>query len=134
MLIFRCGQGDLERARKGWEQTLQPLRGARVIAYHESLAYLADWVGLQVVAHVEPKPGIPPNPRHVAEVLQAARAQQVKLIVQEGYYPKTTSAMLAERAGARLAVLPGGPDVSKGQRYTEFVAAIVARLAGKKGS
>ncbi len=127
-------QQELERARKGWEQALAPLQGARAIAYHKSLAYLADWVGLQIVAHVEPKPGIPPNPRHVAEVLVTARAQQVKLIVQEGYYPKTTSAMLAERAGARLAVLPGGPDIAKGKTYVNFVTEIVARLTGKKGS
>jgi zinc/manganese transport system substrate-binding protein len=126
-------KAELERARTGWEKALQPLRGAHVIAYHESLVYLADWVGFEVVAHVEPKPGIPPNPRHVAQVLIAARARQVKLIVQEGYYPKTTSEMLAERAGARLAVLPGGPDVGRGQRYADFVGAIVAQLAGKRG-
>ena len=41
--------------------------------------------------------------------------------------------MLAERAGARVVVLPGGPDVSKGQKYTDFVGEMVARLTGKKG-
>ena len=105
-----------------------------MIAYHRSLAYLADWLGLEVIAHVEPKPGIPPNPHHVAQVLQLARTRKVKLIVQEPYYPRSTSDMLAERAGARVVVLPGGPDSARGQSYIDAMSKLVARLAGKKGS
>ena len=40
-----------------WEQRLQALRGAPVIVYHRSWSYLVNWLGLTVVAEIEPRPG-----------------------------------------------------------------------------
>jgi len=50
----------------GWDKALAPYRGRPVATYHKSWIYFADWAGLEMVAFVEPKPGIPPNPAHVA--------------------------------------------------------------------
>jgi zinc/manganese transport system substrate-binding protein len=124
-------QKRLGEARPRWEQAAAALRGTRAITYHKSLAYLVDWLGLAIVEHIEPKPGIPPNPRHVAQVLGVARAQSVKLIVQEVWHPRATADMLAERAGLRVAVIPGGPDFNRGQSYFDFMDAVIARLLGK---
>jgi zinc/manganese transport system substrate-binding protein len=127
-------QKRLAQARPRWEQAAAALRGTRAITYHKSLAYLADWLGLAIVEHLESKPGIPPNPRHVAQVLGVARAQSVKLIVQEVWHPRATADMLAERAGLRVAVIPGGPDFNRGQSYFDFMDAVIARLLGRKAS
>jgi zinc/manganese transport system substrate-binding protein len=122
---------QLASARKRWEQDLALLRGAKLIAYHRSLSYLADWLGAQIVAQLEPKPGIPPNPRHVAHVLTVAREQGVKLVVQEAWYPSTTGRVIAERAGAKLVLLPGATDFNHGQTYVEFISELVKRLSGQ---
>ncbi len=108
---------------------LAALRGTKVVAYHRSMAYLAQWLGFTVVEHVEPKPGIPPNPRQVANVLMAARAQGVKLFIQESWFPETTSKTLAERSGAVLVRLAGGPDFNRGQGYPSWVRSAVLQLA-----
>ena len=119
----------LTHARAGWQTSLARLRGVSAISYHASMAYLAEWVGLQVVQHVEPKPGIPPNPRHIAQVLMSARERGVKLVVQESWFPDTTSRTLAERSGAKLVRLPGGPDFNRGEDYFAWMSAVVAKLA-----
>jgi zinc/manganese transport system substrate-binding protein len=124
---------QLARARTRWERELAPLRGARVIAYHRSQSYLADWLQLDVVEHVEPRPGIPPNPRHVAHVLQLVRSLGVTLLVQESYYPTNTSEAIARRSGARLVRLPGGPDLAAGQSYFDYMDELVARLGRQEG-
>lgn len=121
-------RSDVEAARVNWERTLAPLRGAKTIAYHRSLTYLARWLGLDIVEHVEPKPGIAPNPKHVANLLGVARAHGVQLLLQEPWYPTNTSRVIADRAGARLVVLPSSPDVSKGKTYLDFMNELVARL------
>lgn len=126
---LRAFRGTLADARTRWQTSLAALRGKKAIAYHRSLAYLARWVGLTIVEHVEPKPGIPPNPRHVAGVLTVARAQGVKLFVQESWFPETTSRTLAERSGAALVRLPGGPDFGRGEDYAGWMSAVVAKLA-----
>jgi len=120
--------GELRAARTGWEGRLAGLRGKPIVAYHRSLAYLADWLGLVVVEHLEPKPGIPPSPRHVADVVAVGKAKQVRLLVQEAWYPTGTSSVAAASMGARLVVIPGMTDFAHGQSYVAFLASVVARL------
>lgn len=119
----------LERARAGWERRLASLRGKKLIAYHASFEYLADWLGFEVVEHIEPRPGIPPNPHHVAHVLAAAREHDVKIILQESFYPESTSELIAQRTGSRVVRIPGGPDVRRGESYIDFMDGIVGSLA-----
>jgi zinc/manganese transport system substrate-binding protein len=121
---------SLREARARWEAKLLPVRGREVIAFHRSLVYLADWLGLSVVDHVEPKPGIPPNPGHVAELIERAKQRQIRAILQESWYPTGTSELIAKKIGAKLVRLPGGTNFQAGQSYIAFMDRIVAALAG----
>ncbi len=121
--------------RREWEKRLSGLRGASVIAYHRTWPYLADWLGFTVVEHLEPKPGVPPTPAHVAQLLSLARSQKVHLVLLEDYQPDTAAALLARQAGAELVKLPGGTRFQQGQGYFEHLEAIVSaleRAAGRK--
>jgi zinc/manganese transport system substrate-binding protein len=121
----------LDKWRKHWEAELAPLKGAQVVGYHQSLSYLADWLGLRLVGYLEPKPGVPPNPGHVARLIELAKANHVRLLLQESYFPTNTSTLVAQKVGAKLVVLPGGPDVRGGESYLGFVNSVVERLGAK---
>jgi zinc/manganese transport system substrate-binding protein len=118
----------LDSARQGWEKRLAPFRGVAVIAYHKTWVYVASWVGMVDVGFLEPKPGIPPNPSHVAQLLVLARARKVRAVVQEEYYPESTSKVLAARIPANLVRVPGGPDFQSGQSYFDYVDRLVSLL------
>jgi zinc/manganese transport system substrate-binding protein len=124
--------GKLAQWTKLWEKKLAWLRGKQVIGYHQSLPYLADWLGFTVPISVQPRPGIPPNPAHVAHVIELARKTDVKLVLQEAWFPEQTSKLVAEQAHARLVVIPGSPDYRSGQSYIGFVNDLVNRLAQAK--
>jgi zinc/manganese transport system substrate-binding protein len=117
-----------------WEKKLAGLRGAQVVAYHKSFAYLGDWLGFSVPIHVEPRPGIPPNPGHVARVITVARSSGVRLLLQESWYPSQTSRLVATKSGAKLLSIPGAPNFNGGQSYIGFVNEIVQQLASATGS
>jgi zinc/manganese transport system substrate-binding protein len=119
---------ELDAARAGWEKRLAGLRGSPVITYHRSFPYLADWLGFETVAFIEPKPGIPPNPSHVSRVLISARERKVRLILQESFYPDTTTRLVADKAGARLVSLPSGADFRAGQSYRDHVEQVVTQI------
>lgn len=118
----------LSKWRQHWEKELAQLKGARVIAYHKSMAYMADWLGFEVTAFLEPKPGIPPNPGHIAHVIQVGSSAGVRLLIQESYYPGKTSELVARKIGAKVAVIPGGPDFAGNESYLGFVNRYVERL------
>jgi zinc/manganese transport system substrate-binding protein len=119
---------ELRAARARWEKQLAGLRGAPIVGYHRSLAYLADWLGLVVIDHLEPKPGIPPNPRHVANVVKLAKERHARCLLQQQWYPTSTSKVAAEKIGVPLVVIPGMADFPKGQTYRAFLAGVVAKL------
>jgi zinc/manganese transport system substrate-binding protein len=97
-----------------------------VVVYHKSWAYLLGWLGLHESGSVEPKPGIPPDPGHVASLLGQMRASHVRALVQEDYYPQTTSKLLASKTGAALVVVPGG--TADGQRYVDHLKDVADRV------
>jgi zinc/manganese transport system substrate-binding protein len=125
---------DLDAARKQLEAKMAPYRGAPVIGYHETWIYFADWLGLDQAGFVEPKPGIPPNPAHVAQLLGLGRARKVRAILQEEFYPDTTSKVLAKQIPAPLASVPGGTKFAEGQAYVAYLQDLVGRIAAALGS
>ena len=118
----------LDAWRQHWEKQLAQLAGKKVITYHKSLSYIADWLRFEVIAHLEPKPGIPPSPGHVAHVIKVGRSNHVRLLIQESYYPGKTSELVAAQIGARLSVIPGGPNFRAKESYIGFINQVVERL------
>jgi zinc/manganese transport system substrate-binding protein len=124
----------LAAARAGWEKRLAPFRGVPIVAYHKTWTYVASWIGLEEVGFLEPKPGIPPNPSHVAQLLMVARTRKVRAVLQEEYYPDATSRLVAEQIPAVLVRVPGGPDFQGGQSYEDYIDKLVGLLErGLKG-
>lgn len=124
---FAAGLEKLAAAEAARFRKLPPER-RRVVPYHRSMPYLLAWLGLEAVIHVEPRPGIPPNPAHVARVLKTMKARGVRVILQEEYYPRKTSETLARLAGAKLVVIPGGARFEEGETYPERIRKVAAEL------
>jgi zinc/manganese transport system substrate-binding protein len=120
--------GRLAAAREGWDKRMASARGTPVIGYHQTWTYFAAWLGLVEVGFLEPKPGIPPNPSHVAQLLLLARERKVRVLLQEEYYPDATSRLVAGRIPAALVRVPGGPDYQGGQSYLDYIERLVTLL------
>lgn len=118
---FETFKHDLLDRIQEWETQMKPHTGTQVITYHKSWVYLLDWLGFERIGAVEPRPGIPPSPSHVARLLRDAAAKEPKLLLHEEYYPDTTSRLIAERAGIPLLKMPGGTRFRDGQTYAEKV-------------
>jgi len=86
-------------------------------------------VGLRIVAHLEPKPGIPPNAAHVLRVIRTMRREKVPVLLQEEYYPDRTARLVAQKTGARLLVLSGGTHLRRGETYIKRLETMVDKLA-----
>jgi len=85
-----------------WDERMQGLRGAKIVVYHRSWSYLVRRYGIQVVGEVEPKPGMPPSARHLAELARRMRAAGVQVVFLEPWYDEHRIASLLQATGARL--------------------------------
>jgi ABC-type Zn uptake system ZnuABC Zn-binding protein ZnuA len=92
----------------GWLKQAEPLRGRRIIGYHKNWIYFGTQFGLEFVGYIEPKPGIPPTPRHVETMINLIRDQGIKVILSANYFDPVKPQAIAERTGATVVIVPLG--------------------------
>ena len=109
---------------------MRPYRGTRIVTFHKSWSYFADWLGLVIADQVEPKPGIPPTPSHTAELIKLVRLGNIKAIVVEQFYDPSAPQQIARSTDAKVLQLPtsvGGVEDAKD--YVAMIDYNIAMLA-----
>ncbi|TBO31104.1 zinc ABC transporter substrate-binding protein [Aquabacterium lacunae] len=94
------------QATQRWSQQGARLKGTRIVVQHRGFPYLQQWLGLQEVAALEPKPGVEPSSAHLARVLQQLKDQPAQLVLRAAYADGRGSQWLAERARIPVVVVP----------------------------
>ncbi|MEP7013008.1 MAG: metal ABC transporter substrate-binding protein [Acidobacteriota bacterium] len=94
-----------------WTAALKPFAGRPIVTYHPTWRYFGRRFGLVTDIFLEPKPGIPPSPPHLAEVMQKMLAQKIRVLLVEPYQPRKTAEGVAARTNAvvvDVCQFPGG--------------------------
>ncbi|HET9252886.1 MAG TPA: metal ABC transporter substrate-binding protein [Candidatus Eisenbacteria bacterium] len=94
------------------------LTGAKVVTYHRSWSYFAKAFGCEVIGNVEPRPGVPPPPKHIQSLTEQIQAERVPLLIVEPYFDPKLPSRVAQQGGATLVVLP--PSVGAVKEATDY--------------
>ena len=124
-----------QTAIRQWEQKALPVKGKPLVVYHRSWIYLQDWLGLKEVAALEPKPGIPPGSRYLAEVINQTRAYPGLAVIHSQYQESKAIKWFAEKSGASVVLLPstvGGTPAA--DNLYDWYEDIIARLLTAYGA
>lgn len=113
----------------GWLGKGMAFRGKELVTYHQNWAYFTRLFGLQVAGDVEPKPGIPPSARHVHDLIEKMKADDVKVVMAPSYYPPGQAQAIAQRTGAETVIVPLGPDGTGPNAYFGLIDRWVNELA-----
>lgn len=112
-----------------WNTELEPYIGTEVVTYHKLWSYFLEWAGLKLAGTIEPKPGIPPSPSHVADLIKRMEALDVKLVIAANYYPQKTPQIIAQKTGATFVALPAMVEGREGiNTYFELIDALVGEI------
>jgi zinc/manganese transport system substrate-binding protein len=104
----------------GWWGQMQPLKGTRIITYHRSWTYFVNRFGLEVVAELEPKPGIEPSPAHLNDVLTIVERQKAKFLLMEPFYSRQAPEWLEKKTG--LPIVQVANSVGGQPEATDYIA------------
>jgi zinc/manganese transport system substrate-binding protein len=99
-----------------WEQAAIPLRDKIVVVQHRSWVYLNQWLGLEQVATIEPKPGVPPGSGDLARLVRQMEQQPADVIIRAAYQDDAGAQWLSGRTGITEVVLPftvGGSEAAQ---------------------
>lgn len=110
--LFQRRCVDFERrlgqAIERWRATARAsgLTGSKVVTYHRSWSYFARAFGLEVVNYVEPRPGIPPSPNHVADLTAQMKRGGIRLLIMEDFFDPRLPQKISKDTGVPLVILP----------------------------
>jgi zinc/manganese transport system substrate-binding protein len=107
-------QARLDAKTKEWQQTLAPCKGAKIVTYHKDWVYFFERFGLDELDTLEPLPGIPPSPAHLAEVIEKMRSSGAKIIIIEPFHNAKTAETVASHVNGKVLMLPQQPGAIKG--------------------
>lgn len=113
----------------GWYAAMRPFVGKDIVTMHKSWTYFAKRFGLNVIAELEPKPGIPPTPSHIKEVIELMEATDTKIILQEPFYTRKAADKIAIQTGSMVVVCPNTSKVKDANGYFELFDDIIRRLS-----
>lgn len=105
-----------------WKAALAPYKGQAIVGYHNEWPYLMSFLGLEMTKFIEPKPGIPPGPQHLEQLVQYIKAQNAKAVVQTTYYSSDAGEFLQKKTGVK--VLPLCQNVGELPECSDYVKMI----------
>ncbi|RPH38286.1 zinc ABC transporter substrate-binding protein [bacterium] len=99
-----------------WQAQMKPFTGTKILTFHKSWSYFANWLGLVIAGQVEPLPGIAPTPSHTSDLIRLCRQGNIKAIIVEPFYDMSAPEQIARSTSAKVLQLPtsvGGVDEAK---------------------
>lgn len=113
-----------------WQKQLAPYRGAKIVTYHQDFVYFAERFNLEVVATLEPKPGISPSPAHLAKVIATMKTENARVILVQPYQNRKTAETVARQTNAVVLDIGQQPGALKNtDTYFELMDYMVGTLA-----
>lgn len=114
-----------------WTNALAPYAQREIVTYHATWRYFSARFGLVTELYLEPKPGIPPSPPHLAQVIATMNERNIKVILVEPYQPRKVADTVAAHTSAvvvPVAQFPGALPNTEAD-YLALIDADVAAIA-----
>jgi zinc/manganese transport system substrate-binding protein len=127
---YKKFEATINAKLQDWGAALLPFKDQSIAAYHESWVYFAHRFGFKIDIFLEPKPGIPPSPSSLADVIAKMKAAHVKAILVEPYHNRKIAEKVASETGATVvdaAQFPGA--LPNTDTYVGLIDALVSRIA-----
>jgi len=114
----------------GWLKQAMPFRGKSVACYHKEWDYFSREYGLPCIDYIEPKPGIPPTPGHVLEVINEMRERHIQVLLSTNYYDHNQVLEVAHKTGAKAVIVPSNTNGAPGiNSYFDLMNLWITELA-----
>jgi len=110
-----------------WTAQMAPYKDTKIASYHATFNYFHQRFGLHSIGYLEDRPGIPPSPAHLVDLIHQMQAEHVSVVFHESFYDHSTSDMVGARAGARVLVLPTSVGGASG---TDSYEALIDYIIG----
>lgn len=89
-----------------WLVKMRPYAGTKIVGFHPMFSYFAERFKLEIIGNIEEKPGIPPEPNHIARLTAQMREAGVKVILVNTWADRSTADSIARATRAQSVIFP----------------------------
>lgn len=120
-----------DAATRRWEETAKPLKDIHIAVSHKNWIYLTTWLGMDEAAALEPKPGIPPGPAYLSQILADVPRKSIRFVIYAAYEDARPAEYVAELAKIPAVSLPFtvGGDKEANDLFSLFDVTIARLVA-----
>jgi ABC-type Zn uptake system ZnuABC Zn-binding protein ZnuA len=99
--------------------------------------YFVSLFGLEEAGTVEPRPGIPPSPRHVTSLISLMKEKNIRIILAANYFDEQKIRTVASRTNAEAVIVPlyvgGAAGIDSYFELVDYWVDELIKAAVKKG-
>ena len=114
---------------RSWQQSVDVLKGKRIVIHHRDFIYLFDWLGIEVAGVLEPKPGLPTSARYLSKLKRELIENKAELIVHTPYQNPRAAKRLSDLLNIPVVELPY--SVSENETETKDLFALFNSIISK---
>jgi zinc/manganese transport system substrate-binding protein len=127
----RAFEARIDKKLGQWTAQMAPFKNTKIASYHATFNYFHKRFGLTSIGYLEDRPGIPPSPAHLVDLIRQMKADKVPVIFHESFYDHSTSDMVAAKTGARVLILPTSVGGAKGvTTYEQLIDTLIGQFVG----
>jgi len=111
-----------------WGKQTKFLQGENIVTHHNYWTYLNHWIGMNVIATLEPVPGVSPSSSHLAKIKKQLSQQKIKMILHVSYVNDRPTQWLSEQTGIAVITLPATVDYQSGETLSQWFNKVIQQL------
>ena len=118
---YQSFKSESKKRIAGWKLKMSKLSGQKIIGYHSSWVYFASAYNLPIAGYVEPLPGIPPTGKHLAELTDLIKRDNISILIQEPYFSDEAPMYLSRQTGIKVyKIAPSCADIKSDSFFNHF--------------
>jgi ABC-type Zn uptake system ZnuABC Zn-binding protein ZnuA len=122
---------DSQGCLGGWLGAMRPHAGKKLITFHRNWSYFVNRFGVVATMEVEPKPGIPPSPGRLTEVIGHVEGEGIEILLMATYFSKKAPELIAAQTGITVVDCPMFPGaLPEATDYFTLFDCLVERVTG----
>ncbi len=94
----------------GWLGRMKPHAGKKILPFHRNWTYFLNRFELTAPMEVESKPGIPPSPGRLTDVIEYTKREKLQVLIMAPYFSRSAPELISEKTGIDIvpcAMFPG---------------------------
>ena len=125
---YQTFSNHLDEKIREWKSKMEAVKGYSFLSYHLVWSYFYDFFELNAIGQLEPLPGIPPTPKHLAKIKEVVTQSQPVIVLSTNFYPRKSAERFSKRTNSKYVRVPSNVGSEGIESYSELFDFLIMKI------